>query len=86
MRDSIDEDAEVREGLDAPDKEVEERIVRLELANDDEGEGDDMRRDRRAGRIGVEGLEVDASSMRARGAIRGIFRLLCQLYSTTMFR
>lgn len=72
MRDSIDEDAEVREGLDAPDKEVEERIDRLELANDDEGEGDDMRRDRRAGRIGVEGLEVDASSMRARGAMRGI--------------
>jgi hypothetical protein len=73
MRDSIDDDAEVREGLDAPDREVEERMDRLELANDDdEGEEDDMRRDRRAGRIGVEGLEVDARSIRARGAMRGI--------------
>jgi hypothetical protein len=72
MRDSIDDDAEVREGLDAPDREVEESKDREELANDDEGHGDDMRRDRRAGRIGVEGLEVDARSIRARGAMRGI--------------
>lgn len=71
MEDSIDDDGDERIGLVLDI--VEKEDSRLELAND----GVNMRRDRRAGRIGDRGVDVEsgARSIRAKGAMRGMVDL-----------